>query len=264
MLSCTPSVLSQSEELMPRLIEVASLSPAQQDGLSDVLLRELNGQRPPVVCAWLACSLDARALARHLTRFLVGPGMDGTLVFWRYFDPRVFSLAMTVFSVEQTHALLGPIVEWQFPWCQRWWGVSGPGREADPLLGIAPAWPSEKQWCSLEDSALIARVLATLQDTQEVGDLTDAACLRLQREITVSVLDARQRWHLSDKDDLAEYALHCARYGKEFQLYPKLAPAWAGLVQGQGNWSELMAMLDKNDYRVLNEYSRMQALLKGN
>lgn len=258
MLNCTPSMLYQSEQLMPRLIDVAALSPPQQDGLSEVLLREANGQRPPVVCAWLACTLNAKALARHLSRFLVGPGIDGAPVVWRYFDPRVFSLAISLFSVDQIHALLGPVVEWRFPWCRRWWSVSGPGQEADALLGITPAWPSEKQWRGLEDSALIARVLAKLQDAQATGDLTDAACQRLQRKLIDFVLEARQRWHLSDKDDLTEYALHCARYGKEFQLYPKLAPAWAGLAQGESSWSELMAMLDQNDYQLLSGYSQYQ------
>gem|GEM_PF-1559731 len=265
MLHCTPATLIQSEQLMPRLIDVAALSAAQQDGLSDVLLRELNGERPPVVCAWLDCALDAKALARHLTRFLVGPGMDGAAVFWRYFDPRVFSLAVRVFSTEQTEALLGPITEWRFPWCKRWWSVSGPGREVDLLLGITPAWPSENQWRSLEHSALVARVLAKLQDQCEPGEpMTDAACLRLQRGIDAAMLDAKQRLHLSDNDDLMEYALHCMNYGEEFFRHPKLADAWPALAQGRINWGTLIALLDQNDYRLLNEYSELQALSIGN
>lgn len=264
MLKCTPATLAQSEQLMPLLIDVAALSSAQQDGLSAVLVHELDGQRPPVVCAWLDCPLEAKALARHLTRFLVGPGPKGALVFWRYFDPRVFSLAVSLFSTEQIQALLGPVVEWRFPWCQRWWSVSGPGLEADPLLGITPAWPNEKQWCSFEDSAPIACVLAELLDTQETrGRAADATCLCLQRGINVSMQDAKQRLFLSDKDELMEYALHCARYGEEFQLHPKLATAWGELKQGELSWSELIAQLNPNDYRLLDEYSEMQAILKG-
>lgn len=256
MLNCTPSMLNQSEQLMPRLIDVAALSSAQQESLSEVLLRELDGQRPPVICAWLTCTLNIEALSRHVARFLVGPGMDGASVVWRYFDPRVFSLAVTLFSSDQIHALLGPVVEWRFPWRSRWWSVFGPGQEADPLLGVTPAWPSANQWLSLQDSALIASVLIRLQDMQDTGDITDDTCLHLQRKITGSLLDARQRWHLSDKDELMEYALHCARYGKEFELYPKLAPAWSGLARGQTSWTELISILDRNDYRLLDDYSQ--------
>lgn len=249
---------------MPCLIDVAALSPAQQDGLGEVLLRELNGQRPPVVCAWLDCALDAKALSRHLARFLVGPGVDGVAVLWRYFDPRVFSLAMSMFSIEQTQALLGPVVEWRFPWCKRWWSVAGLGQEADPLLGITPAWPNEKQWCSFTNSALVASVLAKLQDAQAPGDLlTDAACLRLQRGIDASIQDARQRLHLSDKDALMEYALHCARYGEEFHLHPKLAGAWGELVQERINWSELIDKLDQRDASVGVRWRTRQVRCEG-
>lgn len=224
MLPCTPAVLSNSDQLMPRLIDVAALAPAQQDGLSDVLLRELSEQRQPAVCAWLDCAIDADALARHLSRYLVGPGPEGVQVFWRNFDPRVFSLTVALFSREQREALLGPVVEWRLPWCRRWWSVRGPGREADPLMGKTPAWPSAKQWAKLEYSDSIARVLATVQDARAPDDpLTNAACLRLQREIAASMQNASERLGLSDKDDLMEHALRHLREGEEHELSNQLA-----------------------------------------
>jgi hypothetical protein len=263
MLRCTPAALTQSDALMPCLIDVAALPPAQQDGLGEILLRELSGCRPPAVCAWLDCApgIDADALARHLTRYLVGPGSGGAAVFWRYFDPRVFALAMHLFSTDQAAALIGPVVAWRFPWCRRWWSVSGSGREADPLQGVKPAWPGAEQWRSLDHSDLLARVLSKMIDLHEsAGPPTNSTCLRWQRNIDAAMLFAKLKLGMTDKDDLAEYALHCVRYGEAFRRHPKLASAWTELAQGRGNWSELVATLDHTDYQLLDEDAQLQAI----
>ncbi|NRR32617.1 DUF4123 domain-containing protein [Oxalobacteraceae bacterium] len=260
MLRCTPNCLLNSDELMPRLIDVAALSPEQQDGLGLVLRRELDGERLPVVCGWLDCPKDAEALARHLIRYLLGPTPDGTQVLWRYYDPRIFSLTMRLFSPDQREALLGPVVAWRFPWCGRWWSVTGKGREADWLDHIEPAWPSAQQWFSLEHGGLVSRMLRKLQDVRDHTDpLTDEDCLRLSQEADVHLVYAKQHLHLSDKDDLMEYAQHCMRYGEAFRRHPKLVSAWPELARGETSWCELISMLDPQDYRFLDKYSELLA-----
>jgi hypothetical protein len=268
MVPCTPVLLSQSEHLMPRLIDVAALSSAQQDGLGDVLVRELNGNRPPVVCAWLDSPLDAevanaKTLKRHLTRYLVGRDPVGDTVFWRYFDPRVFSILMNVFSAEQTQALLGPVRQWRFPWCRRWWSVSGTGLEPDLLLGNKPAWPSKNQWSNVENSELITSVFMRLQDTLPANQqLTDVACLQLQKTIHTTIQNARKYLHLDDQDALTEYALHVVRYGDDFRQHPKLASAWDELAQRRTNWSATISRLEDSDYRLLDKYSPIPPILQ--
>ncbi len=250
---CTPPMLTQSGALMPYLIDVAALSATQQNDLGEVLTRELNGERPPIVCAWLDCDLGGETLARHITRYLVGPDVEGALVLWRYFDPRVFSLAMQIFSPEQAQALLGPVIEWRFPWCHRWWSTTGSGQIADPLRGITPAWPTEGQWQRLVDSALIWSVMEQIHDLKMPPGSQDAEAVKLQqRSISLTMFDAKSRFKLSEKDDLIEFSLNKERYGYEFRDHPKLTQAWVELAYGRRTWSQLVSMLDQNDYRLFD------------
>lgn len=261
MLHCAAAALTNSDGVMPRLIDVAALTPAQQDGLAEVLAEELRGERTPLVCAWLHCRLDAVALARHINRFLVGPGADGGDVLWRYYDPRVFALAVSLFYETQTEALLGPILEWHFPWCGHWWSVTGPGVEVAPLKGAMPAWPDASQWASLAHCAPLSAAMGQLQD--RYGVLPAEACRDRLHEVDALMLAAKSRLHLSDKDDLIGYALMNVRYGTAFRDHPKLALAWDELAQGRIHWWDLTALLDQNDYRAMSEYAPLPSLSKG-
>jgi hypothetical protein len=263
MLDCTPASMGQSAHLMPRLIDVAALSTKEQDGLQEILMRELQGERPPTVCAWLECATDAKVLARHVARFLIGPGPDGGPVYWRYFDPCVFVLVLQVFSNEQRQALLGPITEWRFAWCCRWWRVIGSEVTADPLLGRVPGWPTARQWRSLESTDSIARALPQALDCLGGARSTDDVCLELLAKIDASILDARTRLHLSDSDDLVEYALQYARYGDRFQQHPKLSAAWGELAEGRISWSELVSMLNPDDYQALDREASTLSIVIG-
>ena len=260
MLACIPAPLSRSAQLMPRIIEVAGLSPAQQGSLGEILLRELSGERPPAICAWLDAAVDARALVQHINRFLVGPGAHGTAVYWRYFDPRVFALVLQVFSREQVQALLGPITEWRMPWCQRFWKASDPGQGIEPLQGITPAWPNEQQWRSLEVSAQISSVMAKLLDLlTSTRPVSHACCLYLFNKINAAMLDAQRGLHLHDHDELMEFAFHSVRYGEQFRNHPKMVSQWAALARGKIGWNEMISQLDQSDYQSLD--SNFQSLL---
>ncbi len=260
MLHCTPASLTKSDEVMPRLIDVTKLSQHQQEALVEVMAVEVCGERPPLVCAWIETHLTAPALARHIIRFLVGPGADGNNVLWRYYDPRVFAMAMFKFSKQQSQALLGPVIEWRFPWCKRWWSVAGPGVESDPLLGISPAWPNDSQWTSLNRTAQVSRVMVALAYTH--GRQPDASCLRMLGEVDVRLAVGEQRFHLSD-DALVAFALMNLRYGPEFRHYPKLALAWHELEKGRIDWHDLIAILDETDYHALDEYLLLSGLSLG-
>lgn len=261
MLHCTPTALINSDAVMPRLIDIAHITPLQQDSLAEVMEAELVGERPPLVCAWLECPLGAPALARHINRFLVGPGADDGEILWRYYDPRVFVLAMSVFRSAQSQALLGPVVTWRFPWLGRWWRVDGPGEEIAPLKGLTPAWPDGSQWASLDRSSQVARVLT--EWTYENGTMADADCLRTLRKVDAIMAEGKRRLHLSDHDAVVDYALMNMRYGVEFRHFSKLGEAWIELREGRIQWHDLMAMLDEKDYQAMSEYLLLPGLSKG-
>lgn len=258
---CIPYRLLDSDHMMPHLVDVAALPATQQDGLGELLWRETDGRYPPVVCAWLATALDIKMLAKHIERFLVGPGRHGGLTVWRYHDPRVFSLAALALSPAQMAALIGPILDWRLPWCGRWWSVSGTGKEASPLEGIDPAWPHPAQWASLAHSETISAVMAQLQRKRPAIEAAD--CLRDQQQVLAAVLDAQQRLHLSHPYDLADYALHRVLYGIAFPRHPKLSVAWTALERGELHWPAILDLLSARDRQLMEEQAREQIAQSG-
>jgi hypothetical protein len=248
-LRCTPPSLANADALTPRLVDLAALSPEQLASVRRMIAEENLDLVPPVLCAWLGSTLPIEALARHIARFLVGPDADGRQVMWRYYDPRVFSLAARILSDEQRRMLVGAVDLWRFPWCGRWWSVEGPGQVVQPLDSGMAAWPTPEQWSRLNQSALITRVLRELPDIRP--PFSDAQCLRYQSEIGLSLIHARQELDLKDNDDLTQYALACARYGDRFRRHPKLATAWSALARGEIGWPTLRDMLSDDEYRTL-------------
>lgn len=253
MLHCTPAALTKSDDVMPRLIDVANLTPQQQHGLVDVMALELRGERPPVVCAWIDCALEGDDLARHLSRFLVGPGTDGGDVLWRYYDPRVFALAVSILEKSQLAALLGPACAWWLPWCGRWWRTAGPGVDIAPMKGVLAAWPTNRQWAGLNCAAQVSRVINEM--TCPNKKMENVECLRLLREVTALMVTAKARLRLSDNDALVDYALMNLRYGAQFRHHAKLASAWDELTQSHIHWHDLTALLDESDYLAMQEHA---------
>lgn len=250
MRSCTPRVLAHREELMPRLIDVAALDEATQIAVTEVWSTEIFGERPPVACAWLDSNLDIDSLAQHIARYLVGPGVDGKPVFWRYYDPRVLALTLAIFDPAQRQALLGPIQAWQFIWAGHPWSVSGPGTATDMLEGHLPAWPRPDQWPHINRSDAATQVL----DRLSAVPAQDAVSLPATLDRLFS--DAA-RFGLTLADDLADYAWHCMKYGSGFEQHPMLVEARSEITDGRATWPEVVSRITRDEFRQLEQSSRL-------
>ncbi|MDA0574026.1 DUF4123 domain-containing protein [Burkholderia gladioli] len=154
---CAPRVLAHREELMPHLIDLAALDAQGQDIAIARWQEEVTAERPPVACAWLNTEADSDTVVEHIARHLVGPGVHGRTVFWRYYDPRVFSLTLAVLEPGQQRALLGPIGAWQFAWAGHRWSVDAPGTKAEPE-DQSTGWPRPDQWPRLDRSEVAEQV----------------------------------------------------------------------------------------------------------
>lgn len=242
---CTPAGWSNADALMPRLIDIAALSATQQEIAGLALLGEAHANHPPAVCARLSSRLTVAELARHIARFLVGPAPEGGPLYWRYHDPRVFAVAMTVLPPPQRAALLGPITEWQFVWQGNWWSASGPGCHNDPLAGSLPAWPTDMQWRSLDQCVSIDQVLRHLRGDQ--APLAPALSLQHQQLASAALQEAAHRWKLYDAADQIDYAVLCLRFGTSFTQHRKLDTAWSELASGERSWPAFLALLTSAD-----------------
>ncbi|WP_420978171.1 DUF4123 domain-containing protein [Burkholderia gladioli] len=152
--ACTPRILAHREEWMPKLVDLATLNDDVRMLAGRYLLGRLHADQPPAICAWLDSEASVNVIAGHIAHHLVGSGIGGQSVFWRFHDPRVFSLALAILEPAQRRALLGPVKSWTFPWAGHGWRVeagqfahesvtaqpAGPGRISG-LVSIAAQWP---------------------------------------------------------------------------------------------------------------------------
>lgn len=244
MRSCTPRALAHREELMPRLIDVAVLDEQARAAATEVWRAEPYAERPPVVCAWLDSDGGIDEVAEHVARYLVGPGADGQSVFWRYYDPRVLALTLTVLEPSQKQALLGPIRTWQFAWAGHQWAFRGPGTVADVLEAHAPAWPTAEQWLRVNRSEVVTQVVNRLP----VPSVDDAA--RLPSELDRILSDA-MRYGLADGDALTDYAWHCVKYGPAFERHPILVDGCPLLAAGEITWPDIVMRFTPDDFASL-------------
>ena len=235
---------------MPRLVDIGSLDSEAHAQLGDLLLRETRANRPPVACAWLATEAGIEDLAAHIVRYLVGPGVDGVTVFWRFYDPRVLALILTVFEPVQRTALLGPITEWRFAWGGHRWKIAGPGTANDDGMEDASGWPRPDQWSRINRSEAAARVVDRLPP------IVPERAARLPAELDRIFCEAIDRGGMSDTDALADYAWHCIRYGQAFEQHPFVVDAWPALSRKELHWSDLLARFTANDFEALERKSR--------
>lgn len=248
MVPCVPPALVNSQELMPCLIAVDQMSIAQKNQVLSMLKYQRAGEHAYAICAWLDCDLSIDELAIHIARGLSGISIGGTMVFWRYFDPRVFATTMALFSPAQRDALLGPIRSWQFVWCRNWWSVTRTVSPSDCLSDFLASWPTDQQWPRLLQTRVLNRILDKLGDDQA---LQPEDCLRYQQVALQHLAEDVITSYLNE-DDLSEFGYLCTKYGAAYRLHEKLRHGWEALRCGEMSWTDVRFLLDQTDYARLD------------
>lgn len=232
---CIPSALTNSQELMPCLVDIAKLSAAQHEAMMDIFREQAAGEHPFAICAWLECELEIDELAEHLARFLFVQNCDGAKVLWRYYDPRVFSLTNTLFSDAQRAALLSPIKRWRFTWCRNWWSVSQENINDNDYLEFQKGWPNLNQWFYLQKSRLINKILSALGTENK---LAPEVCLKYQQKIMSYLDESLNVLNMTDEDDQSEFVYLCVKYGSAYRRHPGLRIAWDRLTKHEISWTD--------------------------
>jgi hypothetical protein len=257
MRACVPSFLWKAQASMPRLLGLSNLAPAQREIVCRMLEYEESERHPPVVCAWLQSDGDIEELAKYVARNILGAGLDGQQVIWRYYDPRVFVLAAHLYTDEQRHALLGVIDTWMFRWRGQWWAVR-PERPFVPSpYDLDRAWPTAPQWELLSQSETFHRLYKRLSMIRS----SPHECLdELAHSITAFNETARYR-HEGSVSDRAEFTFLSIRYRRAFRTYHRLISSWDRLHKKEITLKEMLAVLEPQDMdcldSMINETRRM-------
>jgi hypothetical protein len=248
--TCVPADLTNIVSLLPGLVDISVLDAIQLKAVQEILAMQRAGVHAWTICAVLTTDVGMEELSEHLGCLLRVTDDDNRPVLWRFFDPRVFSLTMTVFDSEQRRALLGPVQEWRFVWRRHWWMTVGHPSKWNRLFDNDMAVPDKRQWLTLGSARLIDQVLLQLECE---SPLEPADCLRAQQSVIAYLAEASAELNLSEPEELVDFAYMCVKYGHNFRFHPKLKQAKPGLVSGRLSWFSFRRSLDSADLHALEK-----------
>ena len=249
-LPCTHADLTNIAELLPRLVDISALDDNQLQAIREILALQTAGHHPWAICAVLTCESSVAEISEHIGCFLRMVDGQSRPVFWRFFDPRVFSLLMAKFTVDQRMELLGPIREWQFAWLGNWWTASSNSGKSGGRPDVDVVAPSEAQWQILRMSRLVDGVLLRIaQDSP----LSHAECLRSQLAVIDYLAEGSLELHLSETEDLIDFAYLSLKYGHAFRTCPKFKLAKPELAARFLGWFTFRNSLNATDFIAFDE-----------
>lgn len=232
-LPCTPHDLINIAHLMPVLADIATLSADQLQAVSQTMRIQEVGLSPPTICAILISDAGIKDIAEQISKFLSAIDDMGSPVYWRFFDPRVFSLTWSVFSAEQRRVLLGSILQWNFPWCGHWWGAQEECDGTDYSLEIAKGFPTPGQWSTMKFSRQVDQILHRVNNEM---NLQTCEWVSLQRSAIKLLIEASETLHMPEDEELIDFALTGIKYGKNFRYHPEFISAIGDLSNGKVRW----------------------------
>jgi hypothetical protein len=244
---CTPYGLEKIAHLMPQLIDLRKASASDRECLQDLCLDELNHVRPPFMCAWIVSEAKEAELAAQVAELLVG--FDGRRrVIWRYYDPRVMSLAYSVLTPSQRDALLYGIQRWVLPWSARWWSIDGHRGVSKHLERVNQGWPAPDQWKTIAHSGLVHRIHVEVCTSRNASP-KDAP--GIQMAIIAGMNEAANTLRLEDPAQQAEYARLLVLYGDKFRHHRLLGSLRTKLANGGLMWAEFQASVNEEELERL-------------
>ncbi len=252
---CTPYGLEKIEHLMPRLVDLQTISESDRELLRELYSDELKQVRPPFVCAWIESEMNADDLASFLAQSLVGTDRSRRLI-WRYYDPRVLTLAYDVLKSRQRNGLFQCVKRWVFPWASRWWRIEQDEVRSNSLGSEVRSWPDPTQWETIVRSDLVHRihteVLASRGLDAKVAPI-------IVRDIVNGMHEAEVKLKLVDIVQQMEYARLATLFGNAFRLHSLLESLRPALINGQVTWTEFRDAVSEEEFNRLAEGSSAQS-----
>jgi hypothetical protein len=231
---CIPADLTNIADLLPGLIDIGVLDAHQLQIVREILVLQTAGKHAWTICGVLRTDVGIEKLAEHIGGLLSVIDDEDRHVLWRFFDPRVFSLMISTFSIQQKATLLGPIREWCFAWRQRWWTVMGDVTKCVRPFDFDVELPTREQWPILRLSRLIDQVLLQLE---RESPMTSVDCLRAQQSTIIYLTEASAELNLTEAEDLIDFAYLGMKYGAALRSDLNLIGAKANLASGKLSWS---------------------------
>ncbi|WP_175545572.1 DUF4123 domain-containing protein [Chitinimonas taiwanensis] len=222
----TLSGLERESHLLPRLVDLKSLSPHEKLQLLNMLDERCLLDETPPICTFFEAEVETKAMENQLaTRLLLHDGYGKYLL--RFYDPRVWIQLLRLLDSGQKKAIFGSIASWTVCMNGHWLNEKKPSSEDLASWSFSTG--------QLKKIALIGQVNTVLAITSTQfrgGQLDDFLRSSEKAEF---LLERAAQYGISDEASLIEFALHGMTVHSDFHRHPKI--------------KEIISSLDKSTYR---------------
>jgi len=234
--------LAHSRDLLPSLLELASLSTRQLDELYvQVDLLQRDGDLP-LLCALFEVEPECNAdrLQRHLAAVQVWRGPGGSKGWLRAHDPRVWIQLQRVLRADSLQKVFGPVTSWSVPFGERWWRV-----DRNEALRDVSGKTEEAEWAALKRVGAVNRALARL------GLWSDCAAVNRDSPALDELIQEAQRRHgVHRVDDLAAYAWFASVVHRDFDRHP-IGMEILARADGDAHLADLLEAVSKEQREAM-------------
>lgn len=200
-LSTATGVLQDSDELLPRLVDLTRLSTARSAELLQACLEPEDIAAGPPICVLFESDADAQTVAAHLGRAQLAKNTRGEKAWLRLHDPRVWLQLNRVLNAERLNALMGPTARWTFFLGGQWCYQDNEGPRA--MISSFDA----RTWTAFERIGVVNRVLARLKAETEKKAQSVSDLLGISQRVDELAERASEVHHLDRQDDQVEFCL---------------------------------------------------------
>jgi hypothetical protein len=228
-LSTAAAMLHDSDELLPRLVDLTGLTPDHRAEFLNACV-ELTDALPPVTVL-LYSDAEPPTLAAHLGRAQIAQSTNGERAWLRVHDPRVWFQLNRVLSIERLNALMGPVARLTFFFEGQWFTQKNTGPR-DPATRFDAI-----TWSALARIGVVNRVLAQAHPSEKTaGDV-----LRVSQLVDQLAERAIKHHHIARLDDQVEFCLMGLRVHARFDGHPRVRDVLTRVGQDPSAFDELLA-----------------------
>lgn len=228
-LSTAAEALRDSDELLPKLIDLAELTQDSRNTLLDACVGPSDST--PTVTVLLDSNAQPSTMAAHLGRAQIAQSTGGEKAWLRLHDPRVWVQLNRILSAARLNGLMGPCKRWTFFFDGHWFTQENTGaREVGNRFDA-------RSWSALERIGIVNRVLARMQSEVETMEAMHSTSVMADQLAERAI----QRHHISSVDDQVEFCLLGLRVHSQFDEHPQVRKILARVADDPSAFDELLA-----------------------
>lgn len=210
--STAAGVLQDSDELLPRLVDLNQLTPECVSDLLRACLNPVDDSQGPPLSVLLKSDAEPHTLAAHFGRAQLGQSVSGERAWLRLHDPRVWLQLNRTLGAEKISSLMGPIDRWTYFWCGQWLTQGNSGNRS--ILGRY----DNLTWAALERIGVVNRVLSRIPlHAESIDDV-----MRISKRVDEFAERAAATHRITRLEDLVEFCLLGLQVHARFDEHPKV------------------------------------------